>query len=275
MVSSVASPGLIPALAANLIGFWRDYGRAAGAELEEGPDIVWFTTGVPSPAFNRAFPTQLTPETAGPALARILAASARRQVPMSWWVGPRSAPDDLRSQLEGRGAKLTGSVTGMAVDLARLPDETASIEDFRIEAIHSTAARRQWAQVVGETFDWGPVATNALAEFEVGFDMRLYADKPRYLGFLGGEPVAASALVMGGGVGGIYMVATLPPARGKGIASAMTLFPLLEARRRGAAVAVLQATAMGCSVYRRLGFEDVCRFDTYIVPPGTSDHEAG
>jgi hypothetical protein len=43
----------------------------------------------------------------------------------------------------------------------------------------------------------------------------------------------------------------------------MTVWPLLEARARGYRVGVLQATAMGLSVYRRLGFHAVCDYRCY------------
>ncbi|MFN8468676.1 MAG: GNAT family N-acetyltransferase, partial [Caldilineaceae bacterium] len=88
----------------------------------------------------------------------------------------------------------------------------------------------------------------------------------RYVGYLNGVPVAASGLVLQAGVAGIFAVATLPHARGKGIGGAMTRVPLLDARAEGYAVGTLQASEMGYPVYKRLGFETVCGIELYLLP---------
>jgi GNAT superfamily N-acetyltransferase len=70
------------------------------------------------------------------------------------------------------------------------------------------------------------------------------------------------------GVAGIFAVATTPRARGLGIGTALTLAPLLEARRRGYRVDTLQSSPMGFPVYQRLGFREVCSpIEMYLWSP--------
>jgi ribosomal protein S18 acetylase RimI-like enzyme len=63
---------------------------------------------------------------------------------------------------------------------------------------------------------------------------------------------------------GIYSVGTIPEARGKGIGSAITLRALLDARRRGYRVGLLQSSEMGYNMYRRLGFETCFKIKKYV-----------
>jgi ribosomal protein S18 acetylase RimI-like enzyme len=85
-----------------------------------------------------------------------------------------------------------------------------------------------------------------------------------YLGVLDDKPVATSLLYLGGGVAGIYYVATLPEARRRGIGSALTVAPLLQAQARGYRIGTLQSTPVGLNLYRRLGFREYCVFYAYF-----------
>ncbi len=87
-----------------------------------------------------------------------------------------------------------------------------------------------------------------------------------YLCTLNDRPVATSLLYLGGGVAGIYNVATLPDVRRQGIGRALTVAPLLYARTQGYRIGVLQSSPMGLNLYRRLGFREYCTFQAYFSP---------
>ena len=89
---------------------------------------------------------------------------------------------------------------------------------------------------------------------DLGFDLPLRS----YVGCLQGRPVATAQLFLAAGVAGIYCVATAPEARRRGIATALTLAALREARDMGYCAGILQSTAMDFSVYRRLGLRHPC-----------------
>ena len=63
---------------------------------------------------------------------------------------------------------------------------------------------------------------------------------------------------------GIYNVATLEPARRRGLATRLTAIHLHDARARGCQTASLQSTAMAERVYATVGFRDLGRILEYI-----------
>ncbi len=81
-----------------------------------------------------------------------------------------------------------------------------------------------------------------------------------WVGYRDGLPVATSATVVSGGVIGLYNVATIPDERGKGYAEAVTRHAVAQASQQsGVARVILQSTAQGERLYKRLGFREVSR----------------
>jgi GNAT superfamily N-acetyltransferase len=66
---------------------------------------------------------------------------------------------------------------------------------------------------------------------------------------------------------GIYMVGTVPTARRRGLATALSVHAVSEARGRGCTTASLQSTKMAEGVYAGVGFRDLGRFDEYVPRP--------
>lgn len=64
---------------------------------------------------------------------------------------------------------------------------------------------------------------------------------------------------------GLHMIGTVPHGRGKGIGRSMTEFLLLKAKTKGVANVVLHASAMGKTVYEKLGFKAYGDLETFKV----------
>ena len=75
-----------------------------------------------------------------------------------------------------------------------------------------------------------------------------------YLARLDGSPAAGLITHDHDGDCGIWAVATLPEARGRGLASVLLAHALADARERGCTTTTLEATQLGRGVYERLGY---------------------
>ena len=85
-----------------------------------------------------------------------------------------------------------------------------------------------------------------------------------YVARLGGESVAMLMACDHDRDCGIYMVATRPAARRRGLATALSAHAVAAARERGCLSASLQATRMAEGVYASVGFRDLGCFDEYV-----------
>lgn len=102
----------------------------------------------------------------------------------------------------------------------------------------------------------------AINDLAYGYDdsfTRMLAHVPperayNYVARLDGRPAASVVAFDHEGDCGIYWVATVPDARGRGLAPGLMRSALDAARRRGCSTTTLQATKAGRPVYERLGY---------------------
>ena len=258
MVEDLSTTAVVPALEANMAAFWAGYGRAPGAELYEGEDLLQVVTGASEPLFNGVFRARLIPDAVDGTIAETLARVASRRVPMFWWVGPSTRPADLGTHLERRGLTHAGTSPAMAVDLRTLPEQLSRIPGLVVKPVGDLEELRRWARVAAIGTGFPERFHDELVALEVGAGLE-QRGRPytRYIAYQDGEAVGTSASLLHAGVAGIFAVATIPRARRRGIGAALTLVPLLEARRRGYRVGTLQSSPIGFPVYQRLGFREV------------------
>jgi ribosomal protein S18 acetylase RimI-like enzyme len=185
---------------------------------------------------------------------------------MMWWVGPSTQPSDLGTHLQEHGLIQVDESEGMALDLSRLGEDNLLPPGLRIVRVADARTLTTWMRIFRTGSGLPPFLDDHPLHQE--YCARLCLHRPfrcrGYLGLLHNEPVATAAL-FAAGVAGIYNVATLAAARRQGIGTALTLAALREACALGYRIATLYATAMGASIYRRIGFASYCRFGEYVL----------
>jgi GNAT superfamily N-acetyltransferase len=185
-----------------------------------------------------------------------------RKVNLHCQVNALTQPANMGKYLTAHGFTYSGEGPCMAIDLQKLEERHTAPDGFRIMEIRDYTGLKKWCHIKVKGFGQSADMEPALLEW-MATDLGLKQPMKLYLGLLNGWPVSTSAYFLGAGVAGIYSVATLPEARGRGIGYAMTLHPLLEARRLGYRAGVLQASAMGLPVYRKMGFKEYGRVAGY------------
>ena len=262
---------LIQAIEANTIESFKSWCNWAKMELHEDPEIIWTASDIPFFLFNVIL--NLVPQT-GSASAeplRVIAAAisraSSRQVPMGWWVGPNNPTPDLGEYLEDQGWIHAATLTGMAMDLLALEEPASLPPGLTISQVNNADTLVTWCQIMTSVSEFPDFAAEAWWEMYRDIGMIEHPQWQLYIGSLNGTPVSTSSLFLGAGVAGIHAVTTLPEYRGRGIATAMTYPPLLDARNEGYRVGVLFSSEMATGIYSKMGFQEYGQGNIYMWQP--------
>jgi ribosomal protein S18 acetylase RimI-like enzyme len=179
---------------------------------------------------------------------------------------PSFAPADLAARLERRGLHPERAWPAFALPLRDLP-EPPPVPGLEIRRVESDADLDVYLGIVGQTLSSSDAFTGLLGDAGRRIGFADDAPEEHLIGLMEGSPVATASLLVAGGAAGLYNVATLEPARRRGIGAAMTVAAVRRGAARGLSIATLQASTMGRPIYERLGFRFVCDLVPYRSPP--------
>jgi GNAT superfamily N-acetyltransferase len=260
VLTDLSTSSLAVAIKANLYAFFQSFRYSTQATVLDSPPGFRWHTAIAHPWFNGVLSTQPPTEDIAQTVQDTLVYFQSHDVTsFTWWLAPQLEPAAWSPHLRRHGLQYDDHTPGMAMDLAALPSPVQ--HPLTIRRVEDRRTLAEWAR----TFTQGYGIPDAVTPVLLALMDSLGTNLPfrHYLGLQNGEPVAASTLFLGAGVAGIYNVATLAEARGKGVGSAMTLAPLYDAHDLGYRAGVLQSSEMGLSVYQRLGFQRLCQMDHF------------
>lgn len=247
---------------------WENYhyclGRSPSVELSVGRYLTWLITNMPDHFMNLVVCTELPQEGIDELIKNALTHFKTLNVKKLSWLAEDGVPAyEIKKHLKTHGLTFRESfATEMAVDMNVLQDKYPKPAELEIVLVEADKMLRKWIHVASIGFGVPADVENIWFEF-----FNYAACKSpfhTYLALWNGEPVGTSQLFVSGGVAGIYNVSCIPEARGQGIGAAITLAPLLEARKMGYRVGILQASSKGYKVYQRLGFQDFGKLSVYL-----------
>ena len=220
-------------------------------ERREGYDFIAFPP-IPIAQFNGVWPLD---DRSAPALSAALAELDELGLPSSVQVRRGRTPAfEAEARRLGFGNEL--ELPGMAARADDLPSAEASGL-----AVSRVSGGRDLDDALETAAGGFGAPASAMAPLYTP-DVLALDGFSLYLGRADGAPVSTSVGVDVDDTVGIFNVATPAEHRGRGYGAALTAMAAREGFGKGAGLAWLQSSAMGHSVYERLGFHDL---ETYVL----------
>lgn len=250
------------ALEANLRQSFRILAEARPrADIAELDGVSIASLGAAFQMFNAAFLNRHVP-TREDLEARLTLARGHftaRSLPWAFWIGEdwlgRPARRALVGACENFGVRVAAEMPGMVADSLSEPKRLPLAGRLNIQRADAPRAMDDFRAIGSVCFHVPP------AWFREVFDDTIPSREfTCWVGYRDARPVATAATVVSDGVIGLYNVATMPEDRGRGYAEAITRRAVAEASRQsGLGRVILQSTAQGQRLYKRLGFREVSR----------------
>jgi GNAT superfamily N-acetyltransferase len=263
MLAGRSAREIIQANEHNYAAYITAYSVASHGEVAWSPELTWVYSGMKHPYLNAVLTCQLSATQARELVPTLLASFRARRESAVWMVTTSTTPPDVSEILADNGCEHWSREIGMAMDLAQLP-QAPPVPNLSIVPIGDQQVDA-WLEVYAQCFDLEPVIRDDYARVLPAILTNHPEVGPYYLASLDGQPAGVTCLFITDETAGIYEVATLAQLRRRGIARAMVLAALREARARGCRLAVLQASPSGAPVYEGIGFQRLGTFDAFGI----------
>ena len=246
----------------NMVSIWRHMvGFGPKPDVTEQDGLLLLSSGLPVTLFN---PAHVVGEVTDPKVAveGVIEHYAALGVPFELLFRDDAAPG-LADACEAADLVEHWQMPLMVLDpIPEHGDESPPPAGFEVVVVddYNLAA-------YGDVLAAGFGMPRELVEMVLGHDMVRLDGFTAFLGLLDGEPVATSAVYLSEDTAGVYNVATLEAARGRGIGAAITWAAALHGLHAGSRRSVLQASQMGEPVYARMGYFTPARYRQFEAKP--------
>ncbi len=180
------------------------------------------------------------------------------KAPDDWTVGPLTKPKNLGKSLLNHNFSDVFHQAGMALDLSELSISKRINYSLNVKKVENEEELGIWSNIVSTVFHI-KVDDDLLAYLYSQSEVRFY------IGIYNEKYVSVLLLYLIPEIAGLHAVSTLPEYRNMNFALTLSNRALLDARDIGYQYGVLQASSMGQSVYKKLGFKKYCDIITYSL----------
>lgn len=231
-------------------------------QADIGPSSVRMITGEPHPFGNAAV---ITDPADANGLREIAAPLLSPSFP-AVLILPFGASEQVKAAAKELGFTHEDAMPAMAIDLGDLNSPPLP-PDCEFRRITESNMDQDWTQTLADGYGLPFPVAQLFSPLNIETSSAPDADVQFFALMRDDKILATSMLHLADGLAGIYCIAVLPDERGRGLGGYVTAATLQVATDLGYQVGVLQSSAEGHSIYRRLGFRDVETAPMYLRLP--------
>lgn len=244
------------AVLSNLYGAYATWVlQRPASHVVPSPDLTLIDSGRPAPEFNIAFVESISTGWTGIHQASEYFAARGRP----WRL---EAPSEIEAEMNPEATRVGLTVRTRRPAFLLRPaglERGPAPKDLEVIPVHTSEEVQVFLGTMAEGMSGTPQPPPPPP---VRTELPDFA---RYLGAVGGTPVATAALFRHRSVAGVYAVSVVTKWRGRGYGRAITERAVADAFESGCSLGFLQSTPMAESVYEAMGFR--WAFDRTIWQP--------
>lgn len=250
----------------NLFDFFTDIHAPTVIDKRVEDDVIWFTSEIAFPLLNGAMAARFEAEASTHRTHEVLDDLMNHGNPFLWWLTPNTRSTDLEGVLVERGLAADESNNAMSLDLRAAALDEKPGPGVTIEPM-SEANTNELTLAMLDGFGMPRDLTAPFLTF-LNAPTSARVSLHSVLARLDGEPVGAGSVVVSDRtVAGLYNIAVLEGARGRGVGRAVTVELMRIGVAQGCTESILHASTMGEPVYAKLGFRTVGQVTQYAWAP--------
>ncbi|MCM3628176.1 GNAT family N-acetyltransferase [Paenibacillus glycanilyticus] len=220
-------------------------------------------TELPLTIFNRVFDYKAPHDDkidATRQVKSIIDAYRERGVKCVWHTYSHTQDEIVTETLRANGFILGSTMSGMAADLKVKVINQSNVPGLRIVIVNTDDELEMFKRVFVAEYGLPDELAHSFTE---AFAYDPEGRMKYFLAYLNDLPVGTAMTFSTGEVTGLYTVATLKEFRARGIGGALVGHALHDMQVAGATLAILQASSMGQTIYRKHGFEEEMTINLY------------
>ncbi len=192
-----------------------------------------------------------------------------QSTPYNVWLSSSINKNDFDKQLKTLTLRFIGESNGLGIEIEKMEKHDVPNSLF-VQPLKNFEEIKLWLEIASVHF--GLRGDHLETYLDIFKDANFNDEGSywrKYLGWLNGEPISCSTLILGGGVAAVYDDAIIPRLKRThwGIEEAMVSIPLKHALISGYKVGIVHSGVGDMRRYRAFGFKEVLKFPKYTGIP--------